>query len=422
MSLAASGLAGARSRKSSIVRNIVKNGGPVLRCPRMPRIYLDHNASSPLLPTAREAMTRVLAQGAGNASSLHAPGRAARLVIESARQEVARLIGALPEEIVLTSGGTESNNLAVFGAAAAAPAGRPVVTSDIEHPSVLGAMQELERRGMEVRRVRPTRDGVVPASDVLQAVDGSAALVSLMLANNEVGTLQPVAEVGAELRRRGILFHCDAAQAAGKVPIDVRGLGVDLLSIAGHKFGGPQGVGALYVRRGLELHPHLRGGGQELNRRPGTENVAAIAGLGAAAAEAASSIGESARRQSTLRDFLEDEVSRRLPGARVNGRAVTRIPNTSSLAIRGVTGESLVVALDLEGIAISAGSACSAGTIRRSHVLEAMGLREESGESIRVSLGPGTMRDELVTFLEALERVVARARAAPAEVGARRGA
>ncbi|HKB07191.1 MAG TPA: cysteine desulfurase family protein [Candidatus Polarisedimenticolia bacterium] len=387
----------------------------------MPRIYLDHNATSPLLPTAHEAMTRVLAQGAGNASSLHTPGRAARLVIESARQEVARLIGALPEEIVLTSGGTESNNLAIFGAAAAA-AGRPVVTSDIEHPSVLGPMQELERRGMEVRRVRPTRDGVVPAGDVLRAAGEGAALVSLMLANNEVGTLQPVAEVGAELRRRGILFHCDAAQAAGKVPVDVRGLGVDLLSIAGHKFGGPQGVGALYVRRGLELHPHLRGGGQELNRRPGTENVAAIAGLGAAAAETATSVGESARRQSGLRDFLEEEISRRLPGSAVNGRAVTRIPNTSSLAIRGVTGESLVVALDLEGVAISAGSACSAGTIRKSHVLEAMGLREEARESIRVSLGPGTTRDELVTFLEALQRVVARARAAPAEVGARRGA
>jgi cysteine desulfurase len=389
----------------------------------MPRIYLDHNATSPLLHEAHEAMTRAIAQAAGNASSLHASGRAARLVIESSRLEVARLIGALPEEIVLTSGGTESNNLAIFGAAAVGPAAKQlVVTSAIEHPSVLGPMEDLERRGMEIRRVRPTRDGRVPAEEILQAAGEGAALVSLMLANNEVGTLQPVAEVGGELRGRGMLFHCDAAQAAGKVPIDVRELGVDLLSLAGHKFGGPQGVGALYVRRGVALRPFLRGGGQELNRRPGTENVAAIAGLGAAASQAALAIGENGRRQSQLRDFLEDEVLRRLSGARINGRAAARVPNTSSLALEGVSGESLVIALDLEGIAISAGSACSAGTIRRSHVLEAMGLREESGESIRISLGPGTTREELLTFLETLERVVARARGAPAAVGARGGA
>src|SRR6266850_2037657 len=263
----------------------------------MPRIYLDHNATSPLRPEARGAMARALDQACGNPSSLHAFGRTARLVLETAREEVARLIGALPDEIVLTSGGTESNNLAIYGAAGrpAAATGR-VVTSAVEHPSVLGPMQDLERSGLEVSRIRPTRDGVVEAEAVLESAGGDAAFVSLMLANNEVGTLQPVAEVGRELRRRGILLHCDAAQAAGKVPID------------------------------------------------------------------------------------------------------------------GVSGEALVIALDLEGIAVSAGSACSAGTIRRSHVLEAMGLVDESGASIRLSLGPSTTREETQEFVETLERVVDRAR------------
>jgi len=391
--------------------------------PGMSRIYLDHNATSPLRPEAREAMSRALETTAGNPSSLHAWGRAARLLVESSRQEVARLVGSLPEEIVLTSGGTESNNLSVYGAAGrpAAAAGR-VVTSAIEHPSVLGPMEDLEHCGLEVARVRPTRDGVVEAEAILESAGGHAAFVSLMLANNEVGTLQPVAQVGRELRRRGILFHCDASQAAGKVPIDVGELCCDLMTIAGHKFGAPQGVGALYVRRGLALRPHLRGGGQELNRRPGTENVAAIAGFGAAAAAAARDIGDGARRQADLRDRLEDEVLRRLPDTRVNGRTAPRVPNTSSLAIEEVSGESLVIALDLEGIAVSAGSACSAGTIRKSHVLEAMGLERESGTSIRVSLGPSTTREEVETFVETLERVVDRARSVAARLTARGGA
>src|SRR6266850_4205192 len=377
----------------------------------MPRIYLDHNATSPLRPEARGAMARALDQACGNPSSLHAFGRTARLVLETAREEVARLIGALPDEIVLTSGGTESNNLAIYGAAGrpAAATGR-VVTSAVEHPSVLGPMQDLERSGLEVSRIRPTRAGVVEAEAVLESAGGDAAFVSLMLANNEVGTLQPVAEVGRELRRRGILLHCDAAQAAGKVPIDVRELCVDLLSLAGHKFGAPQGVGALYVRRGLALRPHLVGGGQELNRRPGTENVAAVAGFGAAAVAAAREIGDQARRLAELRDRLEGEVLRRVSGSSVNGRAAPRVPNTSSLAIKGVSGEAMVIALDLDGIAVSAGSACSAGTIRRSHVLEAMGLVDESGASIRVSLGPSTTREETQEFVETLERVVDRAR------------
>ncbi len=383
----------------------------------MRAIYLDHNATSPLRQEAREAMARVLTAPAGNPSSLHAPGRAARMTIETAREQVARLIGALPEEIVLTSGGTESNNLAIYGAAALLPsaAGR-VVASAFEHPSVLAPMEHLARRGVEVVRVTPTRAGVVETGAILQAAAPGGGFVSLMLANNEVGTLQPVAEIGVALRTRGVLFHSDAAQAAGKVPINVRELGVDLLSIAGHKFGAPLGTGALYVRRGVALCPHLRGGGQELNRRPGTENVAAIAGLGAAAAAAAQGIADESRRAQELRGRLERAVLERVSGARVNGGEAPRVPNTSSLAFAGAAGEVLVMALDLEGIAVSSGSACSAGTVRRSHVLEAMGLGEASGSSIRVSLGPGTTIDEVEAFVCVLERVVDRARASASGV------
>mgnify|MGYP001618361261 CR=1 FL=1 len=383
----------------------------------MRAIYLDHNATSSLRDEAREAMARVLTAPAGNPSSLHASGRAARMTIETAREQVARLIGALPEEIVLTSGGTESNNLAIYGAAASLPsaAGR-VVTSAFEHPSVLAPMEDLERRGVEVVRVIPTRAGVVETGALLQAAAPGGGFVSLMLANNEVGTLQPVAEIGDALRRRAVLFHSDAAQAAGKVPIDVRELGVDLLSIAGHKFGAPLGTGALYVRRGIALRPHLRGGGQELNRRPGTENVAAIAGLGAAAAAASLGIADESRRAQELRGRLERAVLERVSGTRVNGGEAPRVPNTSSLAFAGATGEVLVMALDLEGISVSSGSACSAGTVRRSHVLEAMGLGEASGSSIRVSLGPGTTIDEVEAFVCVLERVVDRVRASASGV------
>jgi cysteine desulfurase len=377
------------------------------------RIYLDHNATSPLRPEARAALLRHLAVPQGNPSSVHAFGHAARMALESARQQVARLLGAGPEEIVLTSGATEANNLALYGAALR-PGGGPrrIVSSAIEHPSVLAVLGDLAERGSEVARVPPDRSGVVPAEAVLDAARPGTALVSLMLANNEIGTLQPVAEVGPELRRRGILFHCDAAQGAGKVPIDVGALGVDLLSIAGHKFGGPQGTGALFARRGLVLSPHLRGGGQELHRRAGTENVAGAAALGAAAEAARLGLADEAPRVAALRDRLEASLLVRLPAMRVNGAGAPRVPNTTSLAFEGVAGESLVIALDLEGFAVSAGSACSAGTIRRSHVLEAMGLAEASRSSIRVSLGPETTVAEIDALAGALETVVARSRRA----------
>jgi cysteine desulfurase len=389
---------------------------------RMPQIYLDHNATSPLCPESREAMLRVMAEGPWNPSSPHACGRAARRVVESAREDVAQLIGASPEDVVLTSGGTESNNLAIYGASGLfAGTARHFVTSAIEHPSVLAPIEDLERRGMDVTRVRPTRDGVVEAAAVLEAVSEGTALASLMLANNEIGTIQPVAEIGEPLAARGVLLHCDASQAVGKIPVDVRNLAVDLLTVAGHKFGAPQGVGALFVRRGLALRPHLRGGGQELNRRPGTENVVAIAGLGAAAAAAQRTLSEREGRIAELRALLEGEVLGRVPGSSVNGGASPRVPNTSSLAFEGVAAEALVFALDLEGIVVSSGAACSSGTIRRSHVLLAMGRVDEAGASIRVSLGASSTREEIMTFVETLERLVERVRSAAAREAGRVG-
>ena len=387
--------------------------------PSMSRIYLDHSATSPLRPEAREAMLGTLDGPSANPSSVHAHGHRARMIVESARQDVARLLGAAPEEIVLTGGGTEANNLAIFGAAfTESPGGRRIVTTAFEHPSIGAVADDLEERGFEVRRVAPDRIGVVSAERLLAAATPGTLLVSVMLANNEIGTLQPVAEVSGELRRRGILLHSDAAQAAGKVRIEVGRLGVDLLSVAAHKFGGPQGAGALYVRRGLTLRPHLRGGGQELNRRPGTENVAAIAGFGAAAAAARLALESEGRRMADLRDRLERSLLERRIGVRVNGAGAPRVPNLSSLAFDDVSGEALVISLDLEGIAVSAGAACSAGTIRRSPSLLAMGLEQESRSTIRVSLGPSTTVGEIDALVERLPEVLGRLRGAAAGAAA----
>ena len=377
----------------------------------MPRVYLDHNASSPLRPAARDAIARLLHSPPANPGSVHAEGHRARMILEGVREEVAALLGAPPDSIVLTGGGTESNNLAIFGAIASSPAGRRrIVTTAFEHPSVRAIMDELERLGDEIIRVRPSRSGIVTAEAVLNAAGDDATLVSIMLANNEIGTLQPVAAVGRALAGRATILHCDAAQAAGKVPIDVETLGVDLLSIAGHKFGGPQGVGALFVRSGTSLRPHLLGGGQELNRRPGSENVAALAGLGAAATAARDDLEAEAARIGSLRDELERRLLVSEPDAVVHGADALRVPNTSCLSFGGVTGEGLVIALDLEGIAVSAGSACSAGTIRKSESLEAMGLDRESRAAIRISLGHTTTRGEIESVAATLPGVLARLR------------
>ena len=379
----------------------------------MRRVYLDCNATTPIRPESRAALLSHLDTVQGNPSSVHAFGHRARVAIESAREAVAALIGVGPRDLVLTSGGTEANNLALYGVArAAAPGARRIVTSAFEHPSVLRVLDDLETQGFEVARVRPDSSGLVSSRAILEhAVSDRTALVSIMLANNEVGTLQPVAEVARGLRGRGIPLHCDAAQAAGRVSVDAGGLGVDLMSVAAHKMGGPQGAGALFVRQGLRLEPHLRGGGQEMNRRPGTESVALVVAFGAAAAVARAGLDAEALRITALRDRLERGLAALGIEARVNGAGSPRLPNTTSLYLPGTSAESLVCALDLEGIAVSAGAACSAGTLRRSPSLLAMGLGEEAAASIRISLGPATTAEEIDTFLAVLPPVVERVRA-----------
>jgi len=379
----------------------------------MHRVYLDHNGTAPLRPEARAAYRRAIDDPSGNPSSLHAFGHRARMAVETARDQVAALIGAAPREVVFTASATEANNLALLGTIqAAAPERRRIVGSSFEHPSVGRVLDHLETRGFEVIRVRPGRDGRVNPADIVAAVDPPrTAFVTLMLANHEVGTLQPVHEVARTLAGSGVVVHSDAVQAAGRMPVRFADLGVDLMTVAAHKFGGPVGAGALVVRSGLTIAPLLHGGGQELNRRPGTENVPALAAFGAAAAAVAAGLEDEATRQVALRDRLEAAAGRLGHGIRVNGAGAPRLPNTTSLFVPGTDAETLVIGLDLEGFAVSAGAACSAGTIRRSPALVAMGLESAAVASIRISLGSTTTTDEIDRFVATLGVVVERARA-----------
>jgi len=368
------------------------------------RIYLDHNAGAPLRPEAREAMLAFLGAPA-NPSSAHREGARARSAVETARAEVAALIGARPAEIVFTSGATEANNLALRGS------GGALVTTAIEHASVLDTARALAAGGRPVRIVPVDREGRVAVHDVAAGAGGSA-LVSVGLANGEVGTVAPVAAIAAAPRPRGIVVHTDAAQAAGRLEIDVGGLGVDLLSLSSHKIGGPAGVGALYVRRGLELVPAITGGPQERGRRAGTENVAGIVGFGAAARLARAERARAAEAAEALVDRLWNGIRTRIAGASRNGPdAAPRLPNTLNIRFAGCTGESLLVLLDLAGIAVSLGSACAAGSPEPSHVLLAMGLEREAARAgVRFSLGPTTTVADIDRVLEVLPRLVAQVR------------
>jgi cysteine desulfurase len=382
----------------------------------MSRHNLDANATSPLRPEARAVLRRALDGMEANASSVHRDGQRARAAIEAARREVAALVGADPYDLIFTGSGTEANNLAIFGACAKAPASRShLVTSALEHPSVGEPFEELSRRGYDVTVVGPARSGVVRPEAVLDAViPGRTALVSLTLANHEIGTLQPVQAVAAGLRGKGVLLHTDAAQAAGRIPVSVTGLGVDVLSLSAHKMGGPQGVGALVVRPEVSIAPHVRGGGQERGLRAGTENVALIEAFGAAAAAARAALTGEAARLATLRDRIENDARALDPGITVNGAEGPRLPNTSSLALPGLRAEEAVIALDLEGVMVSSGAACSSGTVRPSPTLLAMGYEAEALTSIRVSLSHASDRRAAEAFLTALGAVLARRRRAPA--------
>ncbi len=377
------------------------------------RIYLDFNATTPPLPEVVETVTRVFATDFGNASSVHAYGQRARALLDDARAAVAALVDAEPSDIVFTSGGTEADNLALRGAAESLePTGRrEIITTPIEHEAVLQTARALERRGWTITALPVDASGVVDPASLRHAISARTALVSVMHANNEVGTIQPIAELAAITRAQGAWFHTDAVQTAGKIPVSVRALGVDLLAIAGHKFGGPKGVGALWVRRGRRLVATMTGGRQERNRRAGTENVAMLAGFGTAATLARTSLETHARSVGTLRDQLEREILRTVPETAVNGDPTRRVPNTTNISFEGLQAESLLIALDLEGVAVSTGSACSSGTLEASHVLTAMGHSQtRARNSIRFSLGPTTTAAEIAFVADVLPRLVARLR------------
>ncbi len=378
----------------------------------MTRIYLDHNATTPVAPPVADAMTSALRTVFGNPSSVHAYGQEAKTALDEARSAVARLIGAEPTEIVLTSGGSESDNLAIRGVAEAAPGRRHLVAGAIEHEAVLRTLKALDGKGRPATLVGVDERGVITADRLAEALTDETALVSVMHANNEIGTIQPVAELAALARERGALVHTDAVQSVGKVPVDVRDLGVDLLSLSGHKFNGPKGAGALWIRRGTRLHAQLTGGRQERNRRAGTENLPAIVGLGAAARRLLAARGKGADEATALRDRLEAGILAEVPGTAVNGGTAPRVGNTSNISFHGVEAESLLIALDLEGIAVSTGSACSSGTLEPSHVLRAMGLSpHRTQSSIRFSLGLGNTAAEVDRVVEVLPRLVDRLRA-----------
>jgi len=382
----------------------------------MKRIYLDHNATTPVDPEVLEEMLPFLREAYGNASSVHALGQEARKAVDRARERVAALLQADPKEIVFTSGGTEADNHALRGAVAAATAAKGsapahLVTSVIEHPAVLNTAQMLEKRGHAVTYVPVDEHALVNADNVILALRPDTKLVSVMLANNEVGTIQPVAAIAHAARERGVLAHTDAVQALGRVPIDVRALGVDLLSVSSHKIYGPKGVGALFIRKGARVSPLIYGGHQESRRRGGTENVAGIAGFGKACELSGRLLQESAAREARLRDRLEAAIVERIAHVKVNGHPRERLPNTLNVAFRFVEGESLLMNLDFEGIAVSTGSACSSGDLKPSHVLVAMGMAPEDAHgSLRFSLGRRTTDEEIDTTIAAVMRVVERVR------------
>jgi cysteine desulfurase len=378
------------------------------------RVYFDHNATTPVALPVIDRMTEILRDEFGNASSIHRFGQRAKAILDEARTAVADLIKADPSEVVFTSGGTEADNFAIRGVAEALePTGRRhLIASSIEHEAVLNTFKALTRRGWTTTLLPVDESGIVAPAALEAAVTDKTALVSVMHANNEIGTIQPIAELAAIAHARGALFHTDAVQSVAKIPIDARGLGIDLLSLSAHKFNGPKGAGALWIKRGTRITATMTGGKHERNRRAGTENVPAIAGLGVAATLASAKLTLEGQRIGALRDRLERDILARVPHTAVNGALDRRVPNTTNISFEGVEAESLLIALDLEGIAVSTGSACSSGTLEPSHVLRAMGLASHRTQnSIRLSLGAGNTDAEIDYLLEKLPKVVEKLRA-----------
>lgn len=385
------------------------------------RVYFDYNATTPPSPEVVDRVASATRDLFGNASSVHHFGQQAKAALDEARSALASLIAADPSEIVFTAGGTESDNFAIRGVAEAAEAtGRKhLVASAIEHEAVLNTFKALARRGWRTTLVPVDQSGVISVDRVREAIADDTALVSVMHANNEIGTIQPIAEIAAVARQHGALMHTDAVQSAGKIALDVKALGVDLLSLSAHKFNGPKGAGILYVKRGTRMQPILTGGKHERNRRAGTENTPAIAGMGVAARQARPKIDAEGVRLAALRDRLERAVLESVPGTAVNGGGSPRVPNTTNISFDRIEAESLLIALDLEGIAVSTGSACSSGTLEPSHVLKAMGLPvHRTQNSLRFSLGLFSTLEEVDRVVETLPRLVQKLRSLSSRVGA----
>jgi len=388
----------------------------------MQRIYLDHNATTAVDPAVLDAMLPYFSSDFGNASSIHTFGQRARAAVETAREQVATLLNARPQEIVFTSGGTESDNHAIFGVAQALlPAlsevegpvrpGTHIITTTIEHEAVLNACQALEKQGLAVTYLPVNREGLINLDDLRRALRPETVLITVMHANNELGTIQPLADIGQIAAEADVYFHTDAVQSAGKIPVDVKALQLDLLSISGHKFYAPKGVGALFIKSGTRLRQLLYGGHHQRGFRPGTENVAGIVGLGKAAELARVSLENDVARVSRLRDTLEQGILASIPDSRVNSTNAPRTPNTTNILFPGLEGEALVIALDLKGLACSTGAACSSGAVEPSHVLTAIGLpAPEARASIRFSLGRHTTESEINTALELIPAAVSHLR------------
>ncbi len=374
----------------------------------MRRIYLDNNATTPLDPEVFEAMKPYLASDYGNASSIHWFGQNVKAAVETAREQVARLLGARAREIVLTSGGTEADNLAIFGILGAArQKEKHIITSSIEHHAVMNAGKAIEQQGVEVTYLRVGSEGIVDPDDVGRAIRPETVLISIMHANNEIGTIQPVPEIARIAAEHDIYFHTDAVQSAGKIPLNVEELGVDLLSLSAHKIHGPQGVGALYVRRGTPLRPLLYGGHHERDRRAGTENVAGAVGFGKAAEMAANPAAGEIEAVARLRDQLESGILANVPQVRINGDPQRRLPSTSNLEFSYVEGEGFVIAMDLKGVACSTGAACSSGSLEPSHVMSAIRkTADQARSSIRFSLSRFNTMEDIQHTLEILPGVV----------------
>ena len=382
------------------------------------RFYFDHNATTPVSQSVLEALVAALLEVPGNASSIHQDGQLAKQRLEAARREVCALLGCEPKELVFTSGGTEADNLAILGTvrlgtlqAMAAPFEKHVITTAMEHPAVLNPCRELERSGVAVSYVRPSPEGVVDPEEIRRAMRPETVLVSVMHANNETGALQPIAEIADIAHQGGALVHSDGVQAAGKIPVDVAGLGVDLYSISGHKFYAAKGIGALYVKSGTKLRPIQFGGKHERERRPGTENVPSAVAMGKAAAIARGTLPIEIPRLSDLRDRLETGILAHVPDPGVNGGDAARTPNTTNIYFDGLEGEALVISLDLKGFAVSSGSACSSGAVEPSHVLLAMGLKPERARaSLRFSLGASNNEEQVDALIEAVAQSAAQLR------------